>query len=258
MPTTWRVEPTLPQEKLCATAPRGIAVSRCRADDRFRPPWRLKAVERSREWNWAFATRPERRWLNDTTRQVIYAPPEGEGVLRSKLANWERYIHETEEIDPLIRLAVMHCQFEAIHPFSDGNGRTGACAEPALSRRQGPARRPRPLSQCRHIIRNKALYYRYLLEVTTRQNWEAWILFILETVRTTAEWTTEKIGAIRELLDQTSVAIRAETAEDLLPGTEGPDLRSPILSDQRRGQRGFRQAPDGGQVPDGPRGRGLP
>ena len=62
---------------------------------------------------------------NDATDEVIYTPPEGEDVLRSKLANWERYIHEVEEIDPLIRLAVMHYQFEAIHPFIDGNGRTG-------------------------------------------------------------------------------------------------------------------------------------
>ena len=63
--------------------------------------------------------------VNDATDEVIYTPPEGEDVLRSKLANWERYIHETGEIDPLIRLAVMHYQFEAIHPFVDGNGRTG-------------------------------------------------------------------------------------------------------------------------------------
>ena len=60
----------------------------------------------------------------------------------------------------------------------------------------------------RHIIRNKALYYRHLLEVTTRQDWEAWILFILEAVRATAEWTTAKIRAIRELLDETAGAIR--------------------------------------------------
>ena len=62
---------------------------------------------------------------NDATQQVICPPPEGEDVLRSKLASWERYIHGTEEIDPLIRLAVMHYQFEAIHPLVDGNGRTG-------------------------------------------------------------------------------------------------------------------------------------
>ena len=129
--------------------------------------------------------------VNDATQQVIYTPPEGEDVLRSKLANWERYIHETEEIDPLIRLAVMHYQFEAIHPFVDGNGRTGRVLNLLYLVDKGLLDIP-VLYLSRHIIRNKALYYRYLLEVTIRQDWEAWILFILEAVRTTAEWTTAK------------------------------------------------------------------
>ncbi|WP_352965773.1 Fic/DOC family N-terminal domain-containing protein [Mesorhizobium sp. M1393] len=63
--------------------------------------------------------------VNQATGAVVYTPPEGQNLLRDKLANWERYIHEAEDIDPLIRLAVMHYQFEAIHPFVDGNGRTG-------------------------------------------------------------------------------------------------------------------------------------
>ena len=144
---------------------------------------------------------------NDATDEVIYTPPEGEDVLRSKLANWERYIHETGEIDPLIRLAVMHYQFEAIHPFVDGNGRTGRVLNLLYLVDKGLLDIP-VLYLSRHIIRNKALYYRYLLEVTTRQAWETWVLFILEAVRATAEWTTAKIHAIRELLDETAAAIR--------------------------------------------------
>ena len=150
---------------------------------------------------------PGRPLKNDATDEVIYTPPKGEDVLRSKLANWERYIHEVEEIDPLIRLAVMHYQFEAIHPFIDGNGRTGRVLNLLYLVDKGLLDVP-VLYLSRHIIRNKALYYRYLLEVTTRQDWEAWILFILETVRTTAEWTTAKIRAIRKLLDETGAAIR--------------------------------------------------
>ena len=145
--------------------------------------------------------------VNDATDQVIYTPPEGEDVLRSKLANWERYIHETEEIDPLIRLAVMHYQFEAIHPFVDGNGRTGRVLNILYLVDKELLDIP-VLYLSRHIIRNKALYYRSLLEVTTQQAWEVWILFILEAVRTTAEWTTAKIHAIRELLDETAAALR--------------------------------------------------
>ncbi|MFN9749018.1 MAG: Fic family protein [Burkholderiales bacterium] len=62
---------------------------------------------------------------NQATGDVIYTPPVGEDLLRTKLANWERYLHEQRDIDPLIRMAVGHYQFEAIHPFTDGNGRTG-------------------------------------------------------------------------------------------------------------------------------------
>ena len=152
-------------------------------------------------------TTPGTALVNDAARQVIYTPPEGEDVLRGKLANWERYIHETGEIDPLIRLAVMHYQFEAIHPFVDGNGRTGRVLNLLYLVDKGLLDVP-VLYLSRHIIRNKGLYYRYLLEVTTRQDWEAWILFVLEAVRTTADWTTAKIRAIRELLDETGAALR--------------------------------------------------
>jgi len=62
---------------------------------------------------------------NDATGEVIYTPPEGETIIRNKLANWERFVNVNPNIDPLIRMAIMHYQFEAIHPFSDGNGRTG-------------------------------------------------------------------------------------------------------------------------------------
>lgn len=147
--------------------------------------------------------------MNDATGKVIYTPPEGEDILRTKLANWERYIHETEETDPLIRLAVMHYQFEAIHPFVDGNGRTGRVLNLIYLVDKGLLDIP-VLYLSRHIIQNKPLYYKHLLEVTTSNAWEAWILFILEAIRNTAEWTTAKIHAIRELLDQTAAKIRQE------------------------------------------------
>ena len=195
--------------------------------------------------------------VNDATGEVIYTPPEGEDVLWSKLANWERYIHEATEIDPLIRLAVMHYQFEAIHPFVDGNGRTGRVLNLLYLVDQGLLDIP-VLYLSRHIIRNKALYYRYLLEVTTRQDWEAWILFILEAVRTTAEWTTAKNqrdpGASRRDGRRNST----EDAENLLPGTGGTDLRASLLPDRRRGQSGYRQAPDGRHLPESSHGRRPP
>jgi Fic family protein len=63
--------------------------------------------------------------INELSRKKIYTPPEGEERLRQLLTNWQNYLHQKDDVDPLIKLAVQHCQFEAIHPFSDGNGRTG-------------------------------------------------------------------------------------------------------------------------------------
>lgn len=145
--------------------------------------------------------------MNDATGAVIYTPPEGEDLLRAKLANWERYIHEAEDIDPLIRLAVMHYQFEAIHPFVDGNGRTGRVLNLLYLVDKGLLDIP-VLYLSRHIIQNKALYYRYLLEVTTQDAWEQWLLFMMEAVRATAHWTTARIHAIRDLLEQTAARMR--------------------------------------------------
>ncbi|MFU8815078.1 MAG: Fic family protein [Pseudomonadales bacterium] len=62
---------------------------------------------------------------NQTTGAVIYTPPEGEHVIRDLLSNWERFVHAEDDLDPLIKMAISHYQFEAIHPFHDGNGRTG-------------------------------------------------------------------------------------------------------------------------------------
>lgn len=145
--------------------------------------------------------------MNDATGAVIYTPPEGEDLLREKLANWERYIHEAEDTDPLIRLAVMHYQFEAIHPFVDGNGRTGRVLNLLYLVDKGLLDIP-VLYLSRHIIQNKPIYYRYLLEVTTLGAWEQWVLFMLEAVKTTAQWTTNRIRSIRDLLERTAEQMR--------------------------------------------------
>lgn len=147
--------------------------------------------------------------MNETTGAVIYTPPEGEKTLRDKLANWERYIHEAEDIDPLIRLAVMHYQFEAIHPFTDGNGRTGRILNLLYLVDQGLLDIP-VLYLSRYIIGNKQAYYDRLLGVTTHSAWEDWILYMLEAVRETADWSTARIRAIRDLLDQTAEQMRRE------------------------------------------------
>jgi Fic family protein len=116
--------------------------------------------------------------FDEGKRKVIYTPPEGEALLRQMLANWEQFIHQEEGVDPLIRMAVMHYQFEAIHPFTDGNGRTGRILNLLFLIDQGLLDIP-VLYLSRYIINHKHDYYRYLWEVTTHSRWEAWICFTL-------------------------------------------------------------------------------
>ena len=146
---------------------------------------------------------------NDVTGKVIYTPPVGERVLRDMLANWERYLHNEINCDPIIRMAVGHYQFEAIHPFTDGNGRTGRILNSLFLIQENLLTLP-ILYLSRYIIQNKADYYRLLLEVTREQAWEAWILFVLKGVEETAVWTTAKIATIRELTDHTTDYVRTK------------------------------------------------
>lgn len=144
---------------------------------------------------------------NRVTGEIVYTPPEGEALLRDKLANWERFIHEAADIDPLIRMAVMHYQFEAIHPFTDGNGRTGRVLNILFLVEKGILDIP-VLYLSRYIIMHKADYYSLLLEVTVRGAWEPWILYMLRALKETAEWTTAKIRAIKKLHEETVHLVR--------------------------------------------------
>ncbi len=150
---------------------------------------------------------------NDRTRQVIYTPPEGEGLLREKLANWEQWMHGTlpgtAEIDPLVRMAAGHYQFEAIHPFTDGNGRTGRVLNLLFLVEQGLLDIP-VLYLSRHILRNKADYYSGLQSITETGAWEPWLLYMLSGVTETARWTMNKIVAVRDLIEETTQRMRRD------------------------------------------------
>lgn len=119
---------------------------------------------------------------NDRTRQVIYTPPEDEGLLREKLTNWERWMRGTlpgtAEIDPLVRMAAGHYQFEAIHPFADGNCRTGRVINLPYLVEQGLLDIP-VLYLRRHILRNKADYHSGLQSITETGTCEPWLLYML-------------------------------------------------------------------------------
>jgi Fic family protein len=148
---------------------------------------------------------------NNAKGKIIYTPPQGEALLRKLLGNWEQFLHESEEIDPLIRMAVGHYQFEAIHPFTDGNGRTGRILNLLFLVEQKLLDLP-VLYLSRSIIRRKADYYRFLLEVTTSERWQQWILFMLSAVNETAHWTTTKVQAIRDLMQTTTERVRTKAS----------------------------------------------
>lgn len=137
-----------------------------------------------------------------SNNETIYTPPEGEAVIRVLLKNLEDFIHSENGIDDLVRLAVMHYQFEAIHPFSDGNGRTGRILNILYLVEKGLLDAP-ILYLSKYIIENKNHYYEKLRAVTEQQNWEGWILFILKGVEETAIYTLKKINAINALMQET-------------------------------------------------------
>lgn len=139
---------------------------------------------------------------NETNGKVVFTPPEGEGVIRNKLKNLEEYIHAADEVDPLIKLALIHYQFEAIHPFSDGNGRTGRILNILYLTYKNLLDLP-VLYLSKYIIENKSDYYRLLRGVTEHQAWKPWIFYLLEAVEQTALHTRNKILYIRELLTET-------------------------------------------------------
>lgn len=140
--------------------------------------------------------------------EIIYTPPEGEALLRDKLRNWEKFLHQDQsDLDPLVTLAVSHYQFEAIHPFTDGNGRTGRILNLLFLVEKNLLGSP-ILYHSRGIIRRKDDYYRLLLAVTRDSAWEDWILYMLEVLEESAEWTWMKIDSVRQLRKQTKSWLR--------------------------------------------------
>ncbi|MFT4147176.1 MAG: Fic/DOC family N-terminal domain-containing protein [Micrococcaceae bacterium] len=147
-----------------------------------------------------FRTNTGTRIANAATGKILYSPPEGQHVILDKLSNWEKFYHHETELHPLIRMAVCHYQFEAIHPFVDGNGRTGRIINVLILIEQGLLSNP-VLFLSQYIIENKQKYYTLLNKVTTHDAWEEWILFMLDAVHTQSQRTLKKIKLIKEQQD---------------------------------------------------------
>lgn len=144
---------------------------------------------------------------NKHTGETIYTPPEGDRLLRNKLKNWESFVNSESDIEPLVKMAVQHYQFEAIHPFTDGNGRTGRILNLLYLIQAGLLDTP-TLYLSRYILQTRAEYYNRLANVTFKGEWEPWIAYMLDAVETTASWTNHRIRAIRALMENASKHVK--------------------------------------------------
>lgn len=138
---------------------------------------------------------------NSATGEIIYTPPQDYDDIMRLMANLEKYINNSvvQDCDPLIKLAIIHFQFESIHPFYDGNGRTGRIINILFLILKKLQSLP-ILYLSSYIIRHKQDYYRYLQEVRDKNLWEDWILFMVRGIEETAKETIELIRKIKELM----------------------------------------------------------
>ena len=156
--------------------------------------------------------------LSTPQGEVIYTPPSGEDVIREKLANLEKFINENDKIDPLIKMALMHYQFEAIHPFADGNGRTGRILLLLYLKLSGLLDIP-AIYLSEYIIKNKTSYYQKLRGVTEKDDWEAYILYMLDMIEETSTNGLKRLTKITATMDKT-----AEEIKKKLPKVYSKDL----------------------------------
>jgi len=144
------------------------------------------------------------------TGVTIYTPPDDKDVINNLMRNLENYLNEEPgEISPFIRMAIQHYQFESIHPFYDGNGRTGRILNVLYLILHRQLDLP-IIFLSGFIIAHKSTYYRLLQEVRMKGSWEEWILFMLQATETTARQTIEQIKAIHQLFDDVQTKVKQE------------------------------------------------
>lgn len=147
--------------------------------------------------------------LSNTQGKVIYTPPTGEDIIRKMMANWEKFVNEDESIDPLIKMALMHYQFEAIHPFADGNGRTGRILILLYLKLSGLLDTP-AIFMSEYIIENKKDYYLKLRGVTENSEWETYILYMLDMIEETSIIGLNRLKRIIQTMDETAHEIKTK------------------------------------------------
>lgn len=150
-----------------------------------------------------------------------YTPPSGAGTILRHLSAWERFIYSDHDLDPLVLMAVLHYQFEAIHPFHDGNGRTGRILNILLLIQEDLLELP-VLYLSGIIVRRKNEYYDRLLAVTADDDWQGWIVFMLHAVEDAARETSELINDLRAMEESVAVRLREECS--IAPAKELAEL----------------------------------
>jgi Fic family protein len=154
---------------------------------------------------------PGTKLLNDKTGEVVYTPPQDADTILSLMSNLEKFINDESimDTDPLIKMAIIHHQFESIHPFYDGNGRTGRIINILYLVQKQLLHLP-VLYMSRYIIRHKNDYYRLLQEVREKEEWEEWLLFMLDGVEQTAIESVKLISALKKLMQDYKQLIRSK------------------------------------------------
>jgi len=158
--------------------------------------------------NAGFRRTPGTVLKNEQTGETVYTPPSPE-LIPDMMATLERFIHSDDELDPLVRMALIHHQFESIHPFYDGNGRTGRIINILCLVKEGLLDTP-ILYLSRYISQTKSSYYHALQQVRDNNDWEQWLLYLLRGVALTARHTTGLVEGIGSLLQQYKQRIRAD------------------------------------------------
>jgi len=148
---------------------------------------------------------------NENTDEVVYTPPQEYDVILGLLGNLEKFMNEeqTYNVDPLVKMAIIHFQFESIHPFYDGNGRTGRILNILYLIKEGLLDLP-VLYISRYIIGNRAEYYRLLQETREKNRWESWVLYMLDAVEKTAYSTVAVIKGMKKLMLEYKQHIRGK------------------------------------------------
>lgn len=156
-----------------------------------------------------FRKLPGTKLMNDKTGEVVYTPPQDYDTILSLMNNLETFINDDAmmDADPLVKMAIIHHQFESIHPFYDGNGRTGRIINILYLVQKGLLHLP-VLYLSQYIIKHKSDYYSLLQEVRDKGKWGEWILFMLDGVEKTAAASVTLISSIKELMQQYKQQIR--------------------------------------------------